>query len=317
MKKSIFSNYSFHNYRHHDWEKLISFCSTYQIFSSNNFNLTPSYLKKLLTRPSYSPLEDLFLVKKETEIAALLNIWPELRIGRIILNIFVRPEHRRQGIATELLRLALKRGKKLGAGIVHICLSPADGGALSFLEKANFTLVRQFFKLDVDVNNLPLGRHSSSWLDVSNFKPGEEAWLARIQNRCFRDSWGFCPNTVEEIKYYLDLTGTELVDIISARLKNEGRIIGYCWPHLIGNRNFSSSKLRGRIHMLGVDPNFQDRGIGRFMLLKGLNYLKAQGVRRVELTADSQNKAAQFLYQSLGFRKTEVSLWFEKKLRTN
>jgi len=97
-------------------------------------------------------------------------------------------------------------------------------------------------------------------------------------------------------------------------LKNEGRIIGYCWPHLVASRSFSTSKLRGRIHMLGVDPNYQGRGIGRFMLLKGLNYLKAQGVRTVELTADSQNKAALSLYHSLGFRKAGVSLWFEKKL---
>jgi len=113
MKKIDLSNYSFYNYSHHDWEELASFCSTYQIFSSNSFDLIPSYLKKLLNRPSYSPQQDLFLVKEKKEIVALLNIWPELRIGRIILNIFICPQHRRRGIATELLRLALKRGTLL------------------------------------------------------------------------------------------------------------------------------------------------------------------------------------------------------------
>ena len=66
--------------------------------------------------------------------------------------------------------------------------------------------------------------------------------------------------------------------------------------------------------MLGVDPDHWGRGIGKQVLLAGLSYLKSRGLRVVELTVDSKNKAACALYSSVGFKLWTSSLWYEKKL---
>jgi mycothiol synthase len=64
--------------------------------------------------------------------------------------------------------------------------------------------------------------------------------------------------------------------------------------------------------MLGVDPDYRGRGIGRMALRAGLSYLKEKGVAVVELTVDSENPAAYSLYESSGFRVLTRSLYYEK-----
>jgi ribosomal protein S18 acetylase RimI-like enzyme len=66
--------------------------------------------------------------------------------------------------------------------------------------------------------------------------------------------------------------------------------------------------------MLGVDPDHRGKGVGKQVLLASLSHMKSKGIRIVELTVDSENKTACFLYRSLGFEVHTSSLWYEKVL---
>ncbi|HXG30435.1 MAG TPA: GNAT family N-acetyltransferase [Thermodesulfobacteriota bacterium] len=61
----------------------------------------------------------------------------------------------------------------------------------------------------------------------------------------------------------------------------------------------------GEIHELVVDPEFQYKGIGKGLLLAGLNVLVERGCRRFGLWVGKGNIRAQSLYRSLGFRIEE------------
>jgi len=54
--------------------------------------------------------------------------------------------------------------------------------------------------------------------------------------------------------------------------------------------------------------------LGRQLLLVGLSYLRSKSLRVAVLTVDSENKAARFLYKSVGFELWKSSLWYEKRL---
>ena len=78
--------------------------------------------------------------------------------------------------------------------------------------------------------------------------------------------------------------------------------------------NPAAGSMKGEIHMLGVDPDYRKKGIGRNVLLAGLADLKSRGVTIVELTADGEDPAALGLYESVGFKKYSRAEWYEKKL---
>ena len=66
--------------------------------------------------------------------------------------------------------------------------------------------------------------------------------------------------------------------------------------------------------MLGADPDYRGKGVGKRALLAGLAHLKSKGLQVAELTVDSGNKAALTLYRSVGFKVWMSSLWYEKAI---
>ena len=267
----------------------------------------------VFSRPGYSPEEDLFLAEMDGRIIGWINIIHEARIGRVVLNGFVHPDNRRQGAASLLFTRALLRARKLKAKVVHVCVPGENEFVHHFLSKSGFIQVRCYLELELDVSGFDKLSIKQDDYDFGFFGPGQEAQLAIIQNRCFKGSWGFCPNTEEEIKYYLELTDDTLKDVIISR--TEDRIIGYCWTKRISFNERNGENIKGRIHMLGVDPDFRGKKIGMQLLTRGIHVLKEKGVKSVELTVDKKNAAACSLYKSLGFEIVNESFWYEKELK--
>jgi ribosomal protein S18 acetylase RimI-like enzyme len=59
-----------------------------------------------------------------------------------------------------------------------------------------------------------------------------------------------------------------------------------------------------------VVPEWQRRGIARYLLRESLLYLRENGLAFAELEMDSENEPARALYESVGYRvcQDEVSL---------
>jgi mycothiol synthase len=154
------------------------------------------------------------------------------------------------------------------------------------------------------------------WPDINQAAPecrylqrGEEDKLTQIQNRAFAGTWGYNPNTVEEITYRTDLSTCSPEDIV---LIYEGdKVIGYCWTGVTGEGG-AISKRKGQISMLGVDPDYRGKGTGKKVLLAGLARLKSKGFKVAELGVDSENKIARALYKSVGFKVQTRSFCYEK-----
>ncbi len=300
--------YTIRNYQPADFDNYIRLNIEAEKLEPTGRGISPQVLSENLGRPNYSPERGLFISQIAGNMVGYIDVAPELGIGRVILNCWVQPEHRRQGLATKLLGYATHRAKELGAKVAHVNIPQDNIVAKSVLSKLGFRLVRCFLELRLDTTKVRWQDIDQTALQCRYLQRGEEDRLTQIQNRSFAGTWGYNPNTVEEIIYRTNLSNCSPEDIVLAY--DGDKPIGYCWTRI--TYGAATDERKGQVFMLGVDPDYRGKGVGKGVLLAGLSYLKSKGLRVAELTVDSRNKAACVLYRSVGFEVRTSSLWYEK-----
>jgi len=269
-------------------------------------------LAEALRRPNYCPEKNVFIVEKYGKIIAFVGLTPETGIRRVLLDGLVHPRFRRKGVATALFYRAMQRAQDLGAKVMHIRIPEANAAARSLASNLGFKFVRYFLELKLDFYNTHLPDVKRGPFVIRKLRRGEEDLLTGIQNRCFAGSWGFNPNTTEEIVHRVNLSHSSSAAVIIAC--DGSKPVGYCWTRMNTEENRLIGETGGQIHMMGVDPDYRKKGIGKALLLNGLKYLKGKGVDVVELTVDSENKAGCSLYTSFGFELDSKTEWYEKRV---
>ena len=299
--------YTIRNYHSKDFERLVQLVTEVQESGRSYCSISLSDLLESLGKSDPSFKDNLFIAERSGEIAGYAEVKPELNIGRAILTWLVHPRHRRGKLTVGLVDRAVDRTRELGIMTLHANISQDSFTAKRFLTRMGFTFVRRFLELRLDLTEMVLPEISKIASRCRPLQPSEEGRLTQLQNRSFAGTWGFNPNTIEEITYRINLPNSSPDDIFL--IFDSDKPVGYCWT-----RTESWKKTVGRIYMLGVDPDYRGRGLGRQLLLAGLSCLKSKSLRVAVLTVDSENKAARVLYKSVGFELWKSSLWYEKGL---
>ncbi len=301
--------YTIRNYQPKDFDKYVLLTIEAEKLEPTGRCTLPQAIAEHLGRPNYSCGQDLFIVELDGDIVGYIDVTPELTIGQVILDCWVYPEHRRRGLATRLLGYATNRATEMGAKVALVNIAEDNTVASRVLSRLDFNFVRRFLELRLDIADVHWPDTNQAALEYRYLQRGEEDKLTQIQNRAFAGTWGYNPNTVETISYHTNLSTCSPEDIV---LIYEGdRVIGYCWTG-VACEGGTTSKRKGRISMLGVNPDFRGKGTGKKVLLAGLARLKSKSLQVVELTVDSENKTAYALYKSIGFKVRTSSFWYEK-----
>ncbi len=304
--------YIIRNYRPEDFDMLVQLVGEVGKGGWSSSSVSPQDMIESLGRPNHSPEEDLFIAEEGGNIAGYVDITVELNIGRVVLNCLVHPEYRGNGVATKLIERAIDRARELKVKRIHVNIPQESVTAQELFTKMGFRFIRRFLELRLDLSEVHVPDMGRMGPRYRHMKSGEEEKLVHIQNRSFADTWGFNPNTVEEIVYRIGLPNCSPEDIVFAG--DGGNVIGYCWTRIYPGETKGARAGKGRIYMLGVNPDHRGKGTGREVLLAGLFYLKSKGLMMVDLTVDSKNKAARALYRSARFHIRTRSLWYEKAL---
>ena len=298
------------NYCSDDFNNYLNFYAELNRLDTFGLHITPKLLAEDLNYPNRFPEKNLFIAKKSNEIIGFCQFIPEFEIGRILMDILVHPAYRRQGIASDLFREASKRAKDIGIGLIHVSIRESNAAAKFFLLKQGFKDVRRYHEMQLDLTGLKLNTFNLNANNTRSLYEGEEKRLTIIQNDCFNGSWGFNPNTVEEVHYLLNSQGISYKDVWLTFKDNQPA--AYCWTRILKDPNTQTRK--GRIHMIGVSPHCRGKGLGKTILNAGLNHLHQKGAQIVNLTTDSSNESAIKLYRACGFKLHWVVLWFERKI---
>ena len=305
------SPYTVRNYRPSDYDNYVKFKTASAKLPSGRESDTPEAIREVFHRPGYCPELNLLVAVASGEIIGAMEIVPELASGRVILNYFILPEHDGQRLEEPLFNQANRRGKELGAKAARVNIRQENTTAQRLLPELGFRQVKRYLELKLSLAGLEIPDTAAGIYSVEHLQPGDEKKLAYLQNQSFADNWEYNPNTAEEIAEHLDQSRSLPEDVL---LIYDGvKPAGYCWTKIEGVTGGKEEKT-GRIHMLGVDRDYRNRGLGRIALFRGLSYLKSRGVCIVELTVDSDNTGALTLYRSTGFKEWASSLWYEKTI---
>ena len=295
--------YNIRNYRNADFNDFVLLFREAEQREPIGRPDTPQAILDKFYHPGFDIEHDLLVVEHAGEIIGFMDILPELGIRRIIADCWLKPEHRRKGLGKRLLKRADTRAKELGADFLHVIIGEDNRTAVAVLGRLGFVKAREYREMTLDMEKVNRQELAGAATGCRPLREGEEAMLAEIQKRSFAGHWGYNPDTPETMDYSMGLSHRSPRDIIVSCKEND--ITGYCWTEVAPGG-------QGRINMIGSDPDYRGRGIGRKLLLAGLANLRSRGVSEVGLTVDSENKTAFSLYKSVGFLPQESYLWYEK-----
>jgi len=276
-----------------------------------------AFLLSSLTGESPEPIDfshkDLFLAEERGRIVGACRVVPEQAIDRAVLRLLIMPRCIDRGFADRLLRSTLKRAGDLEVANVHSDLREKDRAARDLFAGLGFKPVRRYtdMTLELEPASIPGSKHQG--LSHRPLEPGGEAEFTQLQNRVFGGAWGFCPNTTSEIVQLLNTSGYGRDGVMVAYHGEEA--VGYCWTAEVRRPDRQSGTVIGRIHMMGVVPEFRGQGLGRHILWSGLKHLAGKDIQTVDLTMDNENEVACSLYWRAGFKPKTALVWYEKKMR--
>lgn len=227
-------------------------------------------------------------------------------------ELVVDPEHRRQGVGGRLLDHVLERwpGVRLWShGDLPDARRLYTSRRLSVVRELwqmRRPLVGEWCELP-DTVTLPEG------LAVRPFRVGqdEEAWLA-VNARAFAKHAEQGRMTLTDLRErqqepWFDPQGFLLVED-RTQLDPDGmaRIVAFHWTKV----ERSSGTAEGEVYVVGVDPDYQGRGLGIATTLLGLRHLRAVGVHSVTLYVDGDNAPAIATYHRLGFERSAIDVMY-------
>ena len=204
----------------------------------------------------------------------------------------VHPDWREshQGLRSDLVRAAVDEIAAQGGGHVHVWVpmpTPADDAVA---EGLGLRRGRDLFQMR---RALPVEGFRST-IETRAFRPGEDedAWLI-VNNRAFRghlEQGTWTRETIEdrERQDWFDPSGFRLLEM-------DRRLAGFCWTKV------HEEERLGEIYVIAVDPDFQGRGLGKELVLAGLEHLAGTHVPTAMLYVDRDNVEARALYKALGF----------------
>jgi mycothiol synthase len=219
--------------------------------------------------------------------------------GSWALEFVVDPHHRVPGntIGLDLVREATRVIASEGGGHVHMWVNQPRPEHEHIAAEVGLVPGRVLYQMR---RPLPLSDslRTAKPIVTRPFRVGvdEESWL-EVNNRAFQwhpeqGDWDRATLEQRESEPWFDPAGFLLHD------DTDGRLDGFCWTKVHPN----TDPPLGEIYVIAVDPARRNRtsGLGRQLVVAGLDYLQERGLTIGMLYVDASNSPAVKLYIDLG-----------------
>lgn len=219
--------------------------------------------------------------------------------------LYIHPSRRAQGLEDVMIAWVAVRVQQAAQsqGIAQYRLMTGvrsdQQDRLGVLARHDFQPIRYFFTMrrslaePLPTPNIPAGfviRPVDAGQDIP-------AYVA-LGNAAFAEHWNHHDETVAGMQALMGEPGYR-TDLDLLAIAPDGTLVGFCTCTL---EDIFVQQGAGFVLGLGTHPQFRGRGLGRALLLAGLQRLRALGLQSAAISVDAQNPTgAVKLYESVGF----------------
>jgi mycothiol synthase len=229
-------------------------------------------------------------------------------LGHGELDLVVAPDARRAGYATAALTELLDTE----VGPLTAWSHGDHPGAHRLASTFGFEATRTLLQLEMPLrsDSTAGGARTPPPVAIEAFRPGtdDDEWV-RLNAQVF----AFHPEqgamSVDDLHERQRESWFDAGDFLIAR-DDSGRMVGYNWLKVEND----GVEREGEIYVVGVDAASAGRGIGRQLMLAGLERLRQRGCSVATLYVEADNDAAVGLYRSLGFTDRTVDVQFTRRV---
>ncbi|MDY6940162.1 MAG: GNAT family N-acetyltransferase [Cyanobacteriota bacterium] len=304
-----------------DLEAIVELINTCDEVDRTDSSTTVAGLRRSIESPTQDKARDFALWHdRQNQLIGYARLWIPESGDDIAGSLWfcVRPHNRDGSIESEMVdwaqaqirEVARERGIRVK---LHSECRDTQTERQAFLEGCGFTRVRYFFTMARSLSEpIPTPKFPEGFrVQKSQVRQNTQAYVEMF-NQSFIDHWDFSPLTVEELEYFSGKpTYRPELDLVA--ISPDGTFAAFCFAEIDPEENQRYDRNEGVIEVLGTRRGFRQRGLGRAMLLSGLQGLREAGVETAKLGVDSQNPSGALrLYESVGFDRVETWMTYAK-----
>lgn len=285
-----------------------------------------SELRCELSEPGFNPEQDLRLWTDEAgQLVAYAQMWiprqsEESTSADGFLWFRVHPTLRDCGLEPTILAWGesriqnVGRSRHLPARLRSSCRD-SQNDRISLLQNYGFVYERCFLRMERSLTEpIPMPQFPAGFtLSYSQERQDIEARVD-LYNQAFKDHWSFYPTTIEEV-IHEETDENYRPELELLAIAPDGSYAAFCCCQIDREDNAQRNCREGWIGVLGTRREFRRQGLGRAMLLAGLQKLRAEGMDVAKLGVDTENaNLALGLYESAGFRRLYANLAYVNEI---
>lgn len=232
------------------------------------------------------------VAEQDDGLVGYLNLTPATDDATAMAEAAVRPDARRRGIGSALIRAGLAEGGAQARVWAHGNLEPARATAAAL----DLVAARELLQMRRPLDGLPPTQLPADVALRTYVGPSDDAELLRVNNAAFswhpeQGGWTEAEIAERRAEPWFDADGLFL-----AFDATTGQLLGFHWTKIHGPS-------LGEVYVVGVDPSAQGRGLGKALTLVGLHHLAARlgPDAAVSLYVEADNSAAMKTYERLDF----------------
>jgi mycothiol synthase len=206
----------------------------------------------------------------------------------------VAPGDEGRGIGSRLLEWAESRDRERGRDVYRQWVAATNASARALLTRAGYRRTHSYWRMVRSLEDDPSAPDAPAGFALRAVDPVDDVLaMHAVDDASFASAPDYTPESLTEfIESHLEAHD---FDAGSSRVVTEaGRIVGFL---LAGPRR---EERVGWVHVLAVDPGYQDRGLGTAMLRSAFAAFAQAGLREARLGVASYNARGLHVYERVG-----------------